>query len=250
MKTKIGILSALDGEIESIQKYLKSHSRNVEETRLAGRIYQTTSIQSPRGPLEVVSVVGGWGKVASAVAATTLLAKFNVEQLLFWGVAGSCSRILKPGDVVIGDRCMQYDVDARPFVGLGELPFVGRPWLELDVGLSEELSQVAGVAAETLRKDPRPRASIALGPIVSGDQFLSRLEQGESLLQRDPSILAADMESAAVAQVCAEFGVPFGVVRVISDRIGLKPSESFRSFLSQWASPLCAEMFKQWIYRT
>ena len=52
-----------------------------------------------------------------------------------------------------------------------------------------------------------------------------------------PDVLAVEMEGAAVAQVCAAFGLPYAVVRTISDRADASAHVDFERFVRSVASP-------------
>ena len=80
------------------------------------------------------------------------------------------------------------------------------------------------------------------GLIVSGDRFVSSAAESTRLQAELPDALAVDMESAAVAQVCADFGRPLAVLRTISDRADDQAHVDFPRFLAETAAPLAARI--------
>jgi adenosylhomocysteine nucleosidase len=76
-----------------------------------------------------------------------------------------------------------------------------------------------------------------LGLIATGDQFFSSRESVERLRGLIPDMLCVEMEGAAVAQICHEHGVPFSIVRTISDSADEAAVLDFPHFLQNVAGP-------------
>lgn len=175
----------------------------------------------------VVVVFSRWGKVAAAATATQLIASFGAQQLVFSGVAGAVAPALSIGDVVVGAELVQHDMDARPIYPRYEIPLLGMTAFATDPALRRELQRAAQGFLEEDLASAVENASLTLfgiasprvitGDIASGDKFFSAAAQVEELRQALPQVACVDMEGAAVAQVCAEHAVPFGIVRTISD---------------------------------
>ena len=53
------------------------------------------------------------------------------------------------------------------------------------------------------------------------------------------TVLAVEMEGAAVAQVCADYQVPFAAMRTISDRADDDAHVDFTRFIRNRGQPLC-----------
>ena len=84
-------------------------------------------------------------------------------------------------------------------------------------------------------------ARVFEGLVVSGDQFLSSTEARNGVLHPLPHACCADMESAAIAQVCRAADLPLGVMRVISDNADGSAHIDFAKFVEFSASKACAE---------
>jgi adenosylhomocysteine nucleosidase len=125
-----------------------------------------------------------------------------------------------------------------------ELPGYNRSTLPADLVLAQVLEEAAKdavtwlpklVDAATLQAFGLHRPTVHSGLIASGDRFVAAAAESDALRSALPEALAVDMESAAVAQVCADWGVPFGAVRTISDRADDDAHVDFQHFLSQIA---------------
>lgn len=233
----IAILSALAEEQQGLIELL-AQSRCVQR---AGRTFWLGRLHGQ----EVVLALSRIGKVAAATTATTLIEAFGVEQVVFTGVAGGLGPGVKVGDVVVADQYLQHDMDASPLFERFEVPLYRRTRFDCDVGLTARLFEAAqsylarhGAHAGT---DPaNSRAEVHRGLIASGDLFVSsateafRLQQALQLAGHEP--LAVEMEGAAVAQVCHDYGLPFAAVRTISDRADDQAHADFPQFVQQVAS--------------
>ena len=74
------------------------------------------------------------------------------------------------------------------------------------------------------------------GDIASGDQFINSNEKRQEILGELPDVLCVEMEGAAVAQVCLEFGIPFTVIRTISDSADHNARVDFTRFIVEVAN--------------
>ena len=180
------------------------------------------------GRLEGVDVLlarCGIGKVNAAVTAQTLLLE-GARSLVFTGVAGALSPELRVGDVVVSTDAVQHDVDVGPLgYAPGEVPGSGLAW-EADAALRE----AATAAAEEVT-DVR----VFAGRVASADRFVADPAVAADLRRRFGAA-CAEMEGAAVAQVCARWEVPFVIVRSISDTADHAAGVDFRSFTELAAS--------------
>lgn len=234
----IAILSALPEEQEGLIELL-DHARCVER---AGRSFWLGRLQGQ----EVVLALSGMGKVAAATTATTLIEAFGVAQVVFTGVAGGLGPGVNVGDVVVAQQYLQHDMDASPLFKRFEVPLYGRTRFDCDVNLTASLFAAAQsyLARHPVHADAKTLTSLAgtvhRGLIASGDLFVSSLDQS-SRLQQDLQLaghapLAVEMEGAAVAQVCHDYGLPFAAVRTISDRADDQAHVDFSQFIQQVAS--------------
>ncbi len=235
---RIAIMSAMLEEIEMLLPELgpgaERHSRGQRDYylgELAGH--------------EVVLVFSRWGKVAASATVTNLITEFDIKTLLFSGVAGGLAHGLKVGDIVVGSELLQHDLDARPLFKEFETPLLGRARFPADPDLSRLLARSAiefaakdlarSVEPETLERFGLAAPSVRKGVIVSGDRFISSHADSQDLRERVSDALCVEMEGAAVAQICFEYGVPFGISRVISDSADDSAHIDFLAFVKEVA---------------
>jgi adenosylhomocysteine nucleosidase len=189
----------------------------------------------------VVLALSRIGKVAAATTGTALIERFGVRQVVFTGVAGGLGTGVKVGDVVVASDFVQHDLDASPLFARYEVPLYGKSRFASDQALSRLLFEAASAAlASPNARELFPDACVHQGLIASGDRFVSGAAESvalqDALLGAGHAALAVEMEGAAVAQVCHDYGVPFAAVRTISDRADDSAHIDFPSFVDQVAS--------------
>jgi adenosylhomocysteine nucleosidase len=142
------------------------------------------------------------------------------------------------GDVVVADALLQHDMDASPLFPRFELPGLGldRLWADADMGglVVQAATEVLGEAHLHGLVQAAPR--VHQGLVISGDVFVDTTAESAALRQALPDALAVEMEGAALAQVCHDFGVPFAVIRTISDRADDAAHVDFQRFVLEVAS--------------
>jgi adenosylhomocysteine nucleosidase len=235
----IGILAALREEAAHLLDEFEAGGRR---TCVALRDYTAGTIHGQ----DCVIVLARVGKVAAATTATALIERFGVDRLIFTGVAGGVAPGLRIGDVVIADALIQHDLDARPFFHRHEIPLLGVSRCAADAALTDALEAAArafldGPMRQCVSPEARTRFSldrprVHRGLIASGDQFIGSAAGVQALRQALPDALAVEMEGAAVAQVCHEYGIPFAIMRTISDTADDQAHQDFPAFLSEVAS--------------
>ena len=205
--------------------------------------------------IETVVVFSRWGKVAATTTATTLIHEFKITELLFTGVAGAISSDLKIGDIVLGKRLIQHDMDARPLMNQYEIPLLSKTYFETDSTHLDIAAKVINIVFENkslhsvigeqdLMEFNISQPKLFIGDIASGDQFFSTNEQKQKLNRQLPNVLCVEMEGAAVAQVCYEYEIPFSIIRTISDVADETAHIDFPSFLKKISGKYAAEIIK------
>lgn len=240
-------MGAMPEEIEGVVALLS----NPEVTKMGKRSYFTGQING----IETVVVFSRWGKVAAATTVATLIHEFEITELLFTGVAGAIHSDLKIGDIVLGKRLIQHDMDARPLMKQYEIPLLSKTYIESD----KTHLEIAIHAINTVIENKRLHAVIEMedlaefnisqprlfvGEIASGDQFFSSNEQKHNLNAQLPEVLCVEMEGAAVAQVCYEYEIPFSIIRTISDVADGNSHIDFPAFIQKISSKYAAEIIK------
>ncbi|GLC88518.1 5'-methylthioadenosine/S-adenosylhomocysteine nucleosidase [Lysinibacillus piscis] len=211
---KIAVIGAMEQEVELLRATLE----NVQSTTIAGSEYTTGTYKGK----EVVLLKSGIGKVNAAMSTTILLQEYQPDVVINTGSAGGYDVSLEVGAVVISDEVRHHDVDVTAFgYEIGQM--AGMP---AAYKADEKLMQVAEEAVKAVGEHP-----YGVGLICSGDVFMADPVRVETVRQQFPQMKAVEMEAAAVAQVCYQFGTPFVVIRALSDIAGQQSDLSFDEFL-------------------
>lgn len=228
------ILSALAEEQAGLLEQLQAPLLQT----VAGRDFWTGQLHGQ----QVVLALSRIGKVSASLTASVLIGHFGASRIVFTGVAGGLAPGVQVGDVVVAQDFLQHDLDASPLFPRYEVPLYGRARFVCDPALTALLADAARQAlrpgAEGLQLPAGAR--VHYGLIASGDQFISSAA-GSADLQSALSaaghdVLAVEMEGAAVAQVCADYSVPFAAMRTISDRADDTAHIDFPRFVTEVAS--------------
>jgi adenosylhomocysteine nucleosidase len=175
---------------------------------------------------------------------------------VFTGVAGGLGKNVNVGDLVVADSFLQHDLDVSPLFPKYEVPSYGVSSFQADKALAAELKQACDAVLveldDVLTIEARTAFNLAnpqlhAGLLISGDRFVSTTAESQKLQQDLPQALAVEMESAAFAQVCHDYNVPFAAVRTISDRADDDATVDFNRFLSQVASHYSASIVDKWL---
>jgi adenosylhomocysteine nucleosidase len=234
---RIGIVSAMQEENNLFVKKIAFHDEQVK-----GRRTYTTGEFCGH---DVVLVFSRWGKVAGAITATHLIADYKVDALIFTGTAASCDPKLHIGDIIIGSILVQHDMDASPIFPKHEIPLIGVSEFKADPFWTEKANRAANSFLESsffsLEREQLLEFGVEVpkvhqGLIVSGDKFFSCQEDLQQLKIGLPETLCVEMEGAAVAQVCHEYGIPYTIIRTISDGGKENSAEQFQRFVNSIAS--------------
>lgn len=202
----IGIIGAMDPEVVS----LKEAANISKTTAIAGMEF----CEGTLGGKPVVIVKCGMGKVNAGICAQTLIHDFGCTRIINTGVAGSLDNQIDIGDIVVSEDAVQHDFDVE-VIGFarGEIPYTGLYAFPADEALRAAAVEAVHASA--------PEIDVFEGRVCSGDQFIYRKEQKETILSNFGG-LCCEMEGAAIAQACYLNDTPFVVIRAISD----KPDET------------------------
>ncbi|TFJ93235.1 5'-methylthioadenosine/S-adenosylhomocysteine nucleosidase [Lentibacillus salicampi] len=218
--TKIGIIGAMDEEVEQLKEQLDA----CQETVIA----ESPFYQGRIAGHDVILLKSGIGKVNAALSTTILLNHFQPDVVINTGSAGGFNKDLKVGDIVISTEVRYHDVDATGFgYAYGQVPQMPAVYRA-----DERLMSLAENAA----KEKTNAYHIVTGLIATGDSFMSDPSRVELVLTKFPELEAAEMEAGAIAQVCYRFETPFVIIRSLSDIAGKKAPESFNQFLQTAAT--------------
>ena len=212
---KLGIIGAMTVEVET----LKSQMQALTITRRGGMEFYEGLLEG----LEVVVVVCGVGKVNAALCVQVLCDCFGVTHVVNTGVAGSLDKDLDIGDLVISRDAMYHDFDCHPInenYAVGQVPGIS----VLAFPADEDLIHAAYAAAEAVQPGHN-----RIGRVASGDQFVCSAEQ-KAYIVRHTGALCTEMEGAAISHAAWRNGVPFVVIRAISDKADASAEMDYPTF--------------------
>ncbi len=237
------ILSALADEQSGLIEQLEE----AECIRHAGRDFWCGRLHGQR----VVLALSRIGKVSAATTAAALIERLKVERMLFTGVAGGLAPSVQVGDIVVASGFVQHDLDVSPLYPRYQVPFYDRDRFDCDETLTTMLLRASNAlwtggfsGFDTEKGLLQPKMHTGL--LASGDQFVGAAAKSAAILNdlraagHEP--LAVEMEGAAVAQVCFDYGVPLAAVRTISDRADDTAHLDFERFLKDVASRVAHEV--------
>ena len=199
--TKLGIIGAMEEEVENLLGLME----NKQETEKAGSRFYNGTLEG----LPVTVVQCGVGKVNAAMCTQILCDCFGVTHLVNTGIAGSLCADLDIGDLVVSQDAMYHDVDAVAFgYPMGKVPGMDVTAFPAD----DTLIGYAFAAAEAVNP-----GHTKIGRVASGDQFVASKGMKDRIVDLTRG-LCTEMEGAAIAQTAYRNGIPFVILRAISDK--------------------------------
>jgi adenosylhomocysteine nucleosidase len=235
VRRPLGVMAALPQELGNLIELMRAES-GVRTVTHGSRDYHIGTVYGAPCVVTLARI----GKVAAAATVSALIHAFEVEAVVFTGVAGGVGRAVRIGDVVVADTLLQHDLDASPLFPRFEVPLLGVARFAADQVLAAQLAAATErfIAEEGATLAQRFAIQVPVmhrGLIISGDQFVASAAAVETLRAALPDALAVEMEGAAIAQVCHEYGVPCAIVRTISDTADAHAPASFATFLTELA---------------
>lgn len=210
---KIAILAAMDKELDLLLNLIPER----EEITIGEHKYYVGHLRNHT----VIAGKCGIGKVNSALNTYMMIQSLHPDLVINSGVAGGVDGSLGIGSVLIADGIAYHDVWCGPGTEYGAAD--GYPQI-----LTPD-SVVIATAERLFKADD----NVKFGLICSGDKFISKKEEVDNIKASFPAALAVDMESASIAQTCVKCGVPFAIVRVMSDTPGA--AENVSQYVNFWS---------------
>ena len=211
---KLGIIGAMEEEVARIKEAMT----DVHITERASLTFYEGMLQG----LPVVVVRSGIGKVNAAICTQQLIDLFETDAIINTGIAGSLDASIDIGDIVLSTDALEHDMDAVAF--------------GYDVGVIPRMDTSVFVADEALRTlaatvcaQVNPEVSVHEGRIVTGDQFIADKAKKEWLVSTF-SGMCTEMEGAAIAHAAHNNGIPFLIIRAISDKADDSATEDYPTF--------------------
>ena len=222
--TKLGIIGAMQVEVEILLGLMEEKTART----VAGSEFWQGRLEG----LDVVVVQCGVGKVNAALCAQILRSCFGVTCLVNTGIAGSLCAELDIGDLVVSTDAMYHDFDCTRF----GYPYGRVPGMDVTAFPADEaMAQLAFGAAEAVNP-----GHTRMGRIASGDKFVAEQDVKDAIIAATGG-LCTEMEGAAIAQTAYRNGVPFVILRAISDKADSDAQMDYPTF-EGLAAHRCAEV--------
>ena len=222
---KVGIIGAMDSEVS----YLKSLVKDACTRTVCGMEFVEGTLED----VPVVVVRCGIGKVNAAACATVVASVLGATHVINTGVAGSLDARVEIGDLVVSTDAVEHDLDVTPLgYAPGEHPDLHLIAFEADASLRGAVTRAAAEAAADVH--------VFEGRVCSGDQFIGSAAAKARITETFGG-MCCEMEGAAIAHVCHLAGVPFVVVRAISDKADDSGNVDYPTF-EKAAAEHCARL--------
>lgn len=224
----IGIIGAMEEEVAEIKKLMTI----TNSTQSYGYVF----FEGQMHGRDIVLSQGGIGKVNATLATTLLLTHYDIDYVINVGSAGGLKQNQNVGDVVISSAVVHHDVDVTAFGrAMGEVPGMPLYFVPDD----EMLEKVQDILTQQ-------NIVSHVGLIASGDQFISQEQQVQRIQETFPDAMCAEMEAAAIAQVCYVYHKKFIITRSLSDIFNKGDNDiQFDEYLkkaSQASAKMCYEL--------
>lgn len=213
---KLGIIGAMENEVDHLVGLLDGE-QVVEKANMrlhAGKLHG----------LDVVIAKSGIGKVNAAIGVQAMVDLFGVTHVVNTGAAGSLDARIDIGDIVVSTDAMYHDADTCNFgYELGQIPRMPVTY-EADEGLRRLVTSCVEEAGMDI--------AVHEGRVLSGDQFVRDDDLKDWLVETFGG-LCCEQEGAAIAQACYVNGLPFVIVRAISDKADGSDAMNYDDFETQ-----------------
>lgn len=217
MIKKIGVIGAMEEEVLALREKLM----DVRQLQKASMDFYSGTLNGK----EIVIVRSGIGKVNAGICTQILADVYQVDAVINTGIAGSLKTEINIGDVVISTDTLQHDMDATGFgYEPGVIPRMETSCFPADPELLKQ--------AEAACREAVPKIQVFTGRVVSGDQFISDKEVKERIVRQFGG-MCTEMEGAAIAQAAWLNGIPFVVIRAISDKADDSATMDYPTFERQ-----------------
>ena len=221
---KLGIIGAMAVEVE----LLKEKMENLSVTTHGGMAFYDGKLEGT----DAVVVQCGVGKVNAAMCAQILCSVFGVTHLVNTGIAGSLCAELDIGDLVVSKDAMYHDFDCVHFgYEMGKVPGMDVVAFPADEAMIDSALRAA--------QEVNP-GHCRIGRVASGDLFVADKGVKERIINRTGAI-CTEMEGAAIAHTAYRNGVPFVILRAISDKADDSAEMDYPTF-ETIAAHRCAEV--------
>lgn len=223
---KIGLIVAMQSEFDLVVKIMEQ-----PKIENIGKLTFSSGIIDDK---QIVLMKSGIGKVNAAITCVEMIKKFSPDYIINTGLAGGVDKDISVMDIVLGQDVVYHDVWCGEGNNYGQVQ--GLPcFYRADDELLKKAQQISS------------DVKILSGLIATGDKFIDDIKQLNDIKEKFPQGMAVDMESAAIAQTCYLYNIPFLAIRIISDTPGIE--NHYQQYSDFWgkAPEKSLEIIKQLI---
>ncbi|QCI24298.1 5'-methylthioadenosine/adenosylhomocysteine nucleosidase [Buchnera aphidicola (Muscaphis stroyani)] len=211
---KIGIIAAIEDEIKTLKNILYPYQKK-----------KISSFKIYKGKFKEINIIlikSGIGKVCASMSTMLLINLYKPDLIINNGSSGSLHQSLHVGDIIFPKKICYYDVNLTNFgYDLGQVPCFPKNFVIN--------SNIYNIFKKIFYKF---KFNFFNGLLISGDSFVRDCSYVKKLKKLFPSAIAVEMESAAIAQVCYKFNVPFIAIKSISDFSDNSATKNFKKNIS------------------
>ncbi|WP_237189338.1 5'-methylthioadenosine/S-adenosylhomocysteine nucleosidase [Rothia nasimurium] len=198
----------------------------LEKTQAVGDAYALgeaefypRALTTDSGDLKILLVRSKIGLVNAATALTVALSLVTAPRLvLSAGTAGGLRADVEVGDLAIGTEYTYTDADATAFgYEFGQVPGMPATYATQPALLDQARAVAAAYTGE---------GTPLFGQMLAGGSFVTA-KNVKDTREIFPQAISTDMETTALAQICASRQIPFLAIRGISDLCGPAADQDF-----------------------
>jgi len=221
MKKPIALVAAMDEEVDALLAVFPDHE--------AAPHFHTPFYRARHNDEQLIIAQSGVGKVNAACSLALLLSSFEPRIVVNTGCAGGLQPHHRILDFVVPEEIVYTDVDITP-LGFAYGQMLGcESRFRASQDLIVRFRELAAARPEPI--------TCHHGLLGSSDSFIHSREQIAAIRARfGDEVQCVEMEGGAIAHTCTRFGVPFLILRAVSDLPARgNNAHDFLAFLKQAA---------------
>ncbi|HMI76751.1 MAG TPA: 5'-methylthioadenosine/adenosylhomocysteine nucleosidase [Buchnera sp. (in: enterobacteria)] len=212
---RVGIIGAMKQEIILLQNKITQYKNKT----IGNYICHIGYLHG----INIILIESGIGKVSAAIATTIILMCYQPDIIISIGTAGSLSKKLNIGDIILPNKTCYYDVNLKIFnYKIGQIPNNPKYFI-----INKPLILILKRCIKKLHYQYQE------GLMLTGDSFIHEQYSRRLIKNNFPSAIAIEMESTAIAQTCYKFNTSVLIIRAISDTANKNAMYNFKNNINK-----------------
>jgi tetratricopeptide (TPR) repeat protein/nucleoside phosphorylase len=267
-RADVAVLTVIQDELFAVRQALGlSESARVKDAN--GTVYYRGKVRSERARRDyhvVLTCVGREGNPPTAAAVQEVLHRFSPQAVLLVGIAAGLKHKVRIGDVVFSERVVAYESAAETRSPDGSAHSEPRPEIrqvphrmQQDLvnyrpdreRLEDRFHRAGGAFPEPLAKDRAfyeehvaTRLSVKRATVASGEKLLRNPDKLLEIRKLHGKTEVGEMEAAGLMQACERQGIPWLVIRGISDFGDEAKDDRFHELATRSAAAALADFLE------